>query len=130
VAINDGGVLRHRAVCRFASACLWWHEAPWQRSVHRYLPWYDYGMLVVVAFASGYDAMKPRAVCRSMEVRRGGVRVSTCVAGRRNGVCHREDCGVRAEMGHAEITVSGREAVVAAVAMKTTAAAETPTTPS
>jgi hypothetical protein len=83
-------------------------------------------MLVVVAFASGYDAMKHRAVCRSMEVRRGGVGVSTCVAGRRNGVCRREeDCGVRAEMGHAEIAVSGREAVVAAVAMKTTAAAET-----
>jgi len=58
VAINGGDVLRHRAVCRSASACLWRHEAPWQWSVRRSLPWYDYGVLVVAAFASGYDAMK------------------------------------------------------------------------
>jgi len=58
VAINGGGVLRHRAVCRSASACLWRHEAPWQWSVRRSLPWYDYGVLVVAVFASGYDAMK------------------------------------------------------------------------
>jgi len=58
VVINGGGALRHQAMCQSASVCRWRHEAPWQWSVRRSLPWYDYGVLVVAAFASGYDAMK------------------------------------------------------------------------
>ena len=51
------------------SACLWRHKAPWQWSIRRFLPWYDYGVLVVAAFASSYDAMKVRAMCGYVEVR-------------------------------------------------------------
>jgi hypothetical protein len=47
------------------------------------------------------------------------------------GVCRREeDGGVRAEMGHADVATSGREAVAAAVVMKTMSAAATPATTS
>jgi hypothetical protein len=45
-------------------------------------------------------------------------------------VAEKKDCDVRAEMGHAKVVVSGREAVVVAMAMKTTEAAESPATAS
>jgi hypothetical protein len=45
-------------------------------------------------------------------------------------VTEKKDCDVRAEMGHAKVVALGREDVVAAMAMKTTAAAETPVTAS
>jgi hypothetical protein len=45
-------------------------------------------------------------------------------------VTKKKDCDVRAEMGHAKVVALGREDVVAAMAMKTTAAAETPVTAS
>jgi hypothetical protein len=43
-------------------------------------------------------------------------------------VAEKKDCDVRVEMGHAKVVASGREAVVAAMAMKTTVAAESPAT--
>jgi hypothetical protein len=62
----------------------------------------------------------------------------TVYGGAEHGVCHwpqktaciakKKDCDIRAEIGHAKVVASGREAVVAAMAMKTTTAAESPAT--
>jgi hypothetical protein len=41
-------------------------------------------------------------------------------------VAEKKDCDVRAEIGHAKVVASGREAVVATMAMKTTMAVESP----
>jgi hypothetical protein len=49
------------------------------------------------------------------------VRSTACVA-------EKKDCDVRAEMGHAEVAASDREAVVAAMVMKTMAVAESSVT--
>jgi hypothetical protein len=74
---------------------------------------------------NGGGALKLQTVWRSMEVWS-----TACVAGRRNGVCRREeDWHLRGD-GYAEVAMSDREAVAAAVATKTTAAAETPATAS
>jgi hypothetical protein len=39
-------------------------------------------------------------------------------------VAEKKDCDIRAEMEHAKVVALGREAVVAAMAMKTTATAD------
>jgi hypothetical protein len=97
------------------------------------------------------EVPKPRRAIRSCwwrlarggDQRRWGTQAPDRVAvyrGPEHGVCRRpkktacvaekKDCDVRAEMRHAKVVASGREAVVAAMAMKTTAAAESPATAS
>jgi hypothetical protein len=97
------------------------------------------------------EVPKPRRAIRSCwwrparggDQRRWGAQAPDRVAvygGTEHGVCRRpkktvcvaekKDCDVRAEMGRAKVVASGREAVVAAMAMKTMAAAESPATTS